>query len=197
MSKENDPVSVHRCEWSMGTEIYTQYHDQEWGVPIHDDRLMFEFLALDGMQAGLSWLTILRKRDNFRKAFDNFEPAIVANYNDQKVAELLLDAGIIRNRLKILATINNARIVLEIQAKQGSFSDYVWDLCGGKVTVNHWTEMRQIPAKTDLSDKVSKALITRGFKFCGSTIIYAFMQAGGMLNDHVTQCFRYTEVMEK
>ncbi len=163
----------------MDPTIMASYHDLEWGTPIHDDRLLFEGIALDGMQAGLSWLTILRKRENFRRAFDGFQPEVVAAYDEAKIQELLQDAGIIRNRLKINAIIHNAKIVLAIQKEFGSLDAYLWGFVDGKPIHNHWETMAQIPARTELSDRVSKDMIQRGFKFCGSTIIYAFMQAAG------------------
>jgi DNA-3-methyladenine glycosylase I len=189
-----DP-NLSRCDWGSQPEILLSYHDQEWGTPLHDDRLLFEGIALDGMQAGLSWLTILRKRENFRKAFDGFQPGVVAEYGESKVEELLQDAGIIRNRMKILAIIHNARTVLKIQEDFGSLNAYLWEFVDGKPIHNGWETMAQIPARTELSDRVSKDMIQRGFKFCGSTIIYAFMQAAGMVNDHIISCFRYAHLV--
>jgi len=180
----------------MDPVILASYHDQEWGTPLHDDRKLFEGIALDGMQAGLSWLTILRKRENFRSAFDQFEPGVVAEYSDAKVQELLQDAGIIRNRLKIQAIIHNAQSVLKIQQEFGSLDAYLWGFVDGKPLQNRWEMMAQIPARTELSDRVSKDMIQHGFKFCGSTIIYAFMQAAGLVNDHIVSCYRYAHLTE-
>jgi DNA-3-methyladenine glycosylase I len=170
------------------------YHDTEWGVPVHDDRKWFEFIVLDMFQAGLSWSTILNKRENFRKAFDNFEPEKIARYNQRKVAKLLNDAGIIRNRLKIAATITNAKAFLAVQKEFGSFDNYIWKFVDGKPRQNRWKTLRQIPAKTAESDAMSKELKARGFSFVGSTICYAFMQAAGMVNDHAVTCFRHGEI---
>lgn len=184
-----------RCEWvPLDNPLYVKYHDEEWGVPIHDDRLLFEFLILEGMQAGLSWLTILRKRENFRTAFDYFEPRKIARYNEKKIEELMQNSGIIRNRLKITAAIQNAKAFLDVQAKFGSFDTYIWQFVEGKPIINQWNTLKEIPAKTPLSDAISKELKKRGFKFVGSTIIYAHMQATGMVNDHTVDCFRYKEV---
>ncbi len=181
----------------MDPTILVSYHDLEWGMPIHDDRLLFEGIALDGMQAGLSWLTILRKRENFRRAFDGFQPEVVASYDETKIQELLEDAGIIRNRMKINAIIHNAKIVLDIQEEFGSLDAYLWRFVDGNPLHSHWETMAQIPARTELSDRVSKDMIQRGFKFCGSTIIYAFMQAAGFVNDHIVTCFRHTQLTEE
>jgi DNA-3-methyladenine glycosylase I len=185
---------VTRCAWAGTAPLYVAYHDQEWGVPVHDDRLLFEFLILEGAQAGLSWSTILRKRENYRQAFDNFEPALVALYADQKVAELLANPGIVRNRRKIASTIQNARCFLQVQQEFGSFAAYMWAFVGGKPRVNAWRTMNEIPAQTEESRRFSKDLIKRGFRFVGPTIIYAHMQAVGMVNDHVVDCFRYAEL---
>jgi DNA-3-methyladenine glycosylase I len=182
-----------RCSWCGIDPLYVRYHDQEWGVPVHDDRQHFEFLVLETMQAGLSWLTVLRKRENFRRAFDGFDPGTVAQYDDDKVAELLSDAGIIRNRLKILSAINNARRFLIVQKEFGSFDRYIWSFVDYQPIVNHWKQLNEIPARTFLSDQISKDLIKRGFKFTGSTVIYAHMQAIGMIDDHLVSCFRRTE----
>jgi DNA-3-methyladenine glycosylase I len=190
-----DP-NLTRCGWSIDPVILACYHDQEWGTPLHDDRMLFEGIALDGMQAGLSWLTILRKRENFRKAFDGFQPGVVAEYGEPKIEELLQDAGIIRNRLKIQAIIHNARTVLKIQQEFGSLDAYLWGFVDGKPVHNRWETMAQIPARSELSDRVSKDMIQRGFKFCGSTIIYAFMQAAGLVNDHIISCYRYAHLTE-
>ena len=185
---------LNRCSWVGSDPLYVAYHDQEWGVPVHDDHLLFEFLILEGMQAGLSWAIILKKRDNFRRAFDGFEPQRVAQYGDEKVAALLADPGIVRNRLKISAAIRNARSFLEIQHKYGSFDTYIWQFVGGKPKVNAWRNLTEIPASTPESDTMSKDLARRGFKFVGSTICYAFMQAVGMVNDHTVDCYRYNEI---
>jgi len=170
------------------------YHDEEWGVPVHDDRLLFEFLILEGAQAGLSWSTILNKRKNYRRAFDRFDPRKVARYDEGKVAELLSNPGIVRNRLKVAAAVQNAQAFLAIQKEFGSFNAYVWQFVGGKPRQNACKTLQEIPAKTAESDALSKDLVKRGFKFVGSTICYAFMQAVGLVNDHVVDCFRYTEV---
>jgi DNA-3-methyladenine glycosylase I len=183
-----------RCAWGNSDPLYIEYHDREWGVPVHDDRTLFEFIILEGAQAGLSWSTILKKRDNYRKAFDNFEPQWVAAYDERKVAELLSNPGIVRNRLKIGAAIQNAKSFLEIQNEFGSFDAYIWRFVGGKPKQNAWQSLAQIPAKTLDSDAMSKDLVKRGFKFVGSTICYAFMQAVGMVNDHTVDCFRYSEL---
>ena len=182
-----------RCGWVGADPLYVAYHDQEWGVPEHDDRRLFEMLTLEGAQAGLSWLTILRKREAYRAAFDGFDPATVAAYDDAKVAALLADAGIVRNRLKIAATIRNAHAFLDFQRAHGSFDAYVWGFVGGTPKVNAWTALGQVPASTPESDALSKDLKRRGFTFVGSTIIYAFMQAIGLVNDHTTDCFRYPQ----
>jgi DNA-3-methyladenine glycosylase I len=183
-----------RCAWAGTDPLYVAYHDQEWGVPVHADRLLFEFLILEGAQAGLSWATILRKRENYRLAFDNFEPALVARYNDQKVAELLANPGIVRNRLKIASAIQNARCFLQVQEQFGSFDAYMWQFVGGQPRLNTWHTMAEIPAQTEESHLLSKDLVKRGFRFVGPTIIYAHMQAIGMVNDHVVDCFRYAEL---
>lgn len=185
---------LNRCSWAGSDPLYVAYHDQEWGVPVHDDHLLFEFLILEGMQAGLSWAIILKKRDNFRRAFDGFDPQRVAQYGDEKVAALLADPGIVRNRLKISAAIRNARSFLEIQSEYGSFDAYIWQFVGGKPKVNAWRNLTEIPASTPESDAMSKDLARRGFKFVGSTICYAFMQAVGMVNDHTVDCYRYNEI---
>jgi DNA-3-methyladenine glycosylase I len=183
-----------RCDWCLGSELMIAYHDEEWGVPVHDDRKLFEFMVLDAFQAGLSWSTILNKRENFRRAFDDFDAAKIAGYEKRKVESLLRDASIIRNRQKIEATINNAGIFLEVQREHGSFDAYIWGLAGGKTRHNRFRAMKQIPPRTKRSDAMSKELKRRGFKFVGSTICYAFMQAAGMVNDHVVSCFRYRQV---
>ncbi len=186
---------MKRCPWAK-TELYEKYHDTEWGVPVHDDRLLFEFLVLEGAQAGLSWETILKKRPNYRAAFDNFEPAIVANYDQEKRQSLLADAGIVRNRLKIDSAIVNARIFLAVQNEFGSFDKYVWSFVANEPKQQARKSMEHVPAKTPESDAMSKDLKRRGFKFVGSTICYAFMQAVGMVNDHLVDCFRFDELQK-
>jgi DNA-3-methyladenine glycosylase I len=186
-----DPRStLVRCGWAS-TELSVRYHDEEWGVPVHDDRTLFEFLVLEGAQAGLSWNTILNKRENYRAAFDGFDPEIVAGYRQRKIQQLLKDPGIVRNRLKIASTIENAKAFLRTQEEFGSFDKYIWQFVDGQPRVNSWKAMKQVPAKTGESDAMSKDLKRRGFKFVGTTICYAFMQAVGLVNDHVTDCFRY------
>jgi len=185
---------MNRCIWAQSSLLEQNYHDQEWGVPVHDDRLLFEFLILEGAQAGLSWVTILKKRDAYRLAFDHFDAEKVANYNDDKIAELLANAGIVRNRLKVQSAVINARAFLAVQQEFGSFSDYIWQFVEGRSVVNTWEKHTDIPASTPTSERMSKALLKRGFKFVGPTICYAFMQATGMVNDHVTDCFRYAEI---
>jgi DNA-3-methyladenine glycosylase I len=187
-----DPVI--RCEWAGSDPLYLAYHDQEWGVPVHDDRRLFEMLVLEGAQAGLSWITILRKRAAYRAAFDNFDPAIVATYGPDKVAELLSNPGIVRNRLKVAAAIDNARATLAVQTAFGSLDDYLWDFVGGEPIRNAWRSLSEIPAETPQSQAMSKALKQRGFRFVGPTICYAFMQAVGMVNDHLIHCYRHGEV---
>ncbi len=182
---------MERCGWSdSGGEILAKYHDEEWGQPVHDDRKHFEFLVLEAFQAGLSWMTILRKRDAFKKAFDGFDPVKVAAYDGAKIENLLADPGIVRNRLKVLAAINNAQRFLEVQKEFGSFDKYLWAFTGGKPVVGGWHSMSQIPATTELSDRISADLKQRGFKFVGSTIVYSHLQAVGVVNDHVDGCFR-------
>jgi DNA-3-methyladenine glycosylase I len=183
-----------RCGWSANDELYIKYHDKEWGVPVHNNGKLFEFLVLEGFQAGLSWRTILYKRENFRKAFDNFDPEKIARYNKRKVDSLLNDAGIIRNKLKVAATITNAKAYLDILDKQGSFDKYLWQFTDGNVIRNKWKSLKEIPPRTKESDAMSKKLIEDGFKFVGSTICYAHMQATGMVNDHIVSCFRHKEV---
>jgi len=180
----------HRCEWCGNEPIYVEYHDTEWGVPVHDDRKLFEMLILEGAQAGLNWLTILKKRENYRKAFDNFDAKKIAKYDKAKVAKLLADSSIVRNRLKIAATIQNARAFLEVQKEFRSFERYLWQFVGGKPKKNNWENFKEIPPRTAESDAMSKDLKKRGFSFVGSTICYAFMQAVGMVNDHVATCFK-------
>lgn len=185
---------MNRCIWAQSSLLEQDYHDQEWGVPVHDDRLLFEFLILEGAQAGLSWVTILKKRDAYRLAFDHFDAEKIANYNDGKIAELLANAGIVRNRLKVQSAVINARAFLAVQQEFGSFSDYIWQFVEGRSVVNTWEKHADIPASTPASVRMSKDLLQRGFKFVGPTICYAFMQATGMVNDHVTDCFRYAEI---
>lgn len=189
--------SVTRCEWNLNDALLTRYHDEEWGEPLHDDQKLFEFLALDGMQAGLSWNTILRKRENFRQAFDNFEIEQVSRYNELKIHELLTNPGIVRNKAKINAIIRNANLVLEIQKEYGSLDAYLWRFTGGGTIQNSWQSLADIPATSPISDTMSKDMIARGFKFCGSTILYAFMQAAGMVNDHIVSCYRYEELRKR
>jgi DNA-3-methyladenine glycosylase I len=184
-----------RCEWpKTGKDI--AYHDAEWGVPLHDDRGLFEFLILEGAQAGLSWSTILNKRENYRRAFDGFDPAVVAAYDDAKIAALLADAGIVRNKLKVASAVANARACLEVQREFGSLDAYLWRFVGGEPKQNSRESLKQIPARTPESDAMSKDLLKRGFRFVGSTICYAFMQATGMVNDHVVSCPRYNDIRE-
>jgi len=184
---------MNRCEWAAN-ELMIPYHDEEWGVPLHDDRLLFEFLILEGAQAGLSWNTILQKRQNYRSAFDDFDPVAIAKYGDAKVQSLLEDAGIVRNRLKIAAAIGNAKAYLAVIQELGSFDDYIWRFVGGGPKTNAWKFLSEIPAKTDESDAMTADLKFRGFKFVGSTICYAYMQATGMVNDHTVDCFRHRQV---
>jgi DNA-3-methyladenine glycosylase I len=184
----------NRCKWAGSDPLYIAYHDNEWGIPIHDDRLLFEFLILEGAQAGLSWLTILKKRENYRKAFHSFDCETVATYSECEVDRLLADAGIVRNRLKITSAIQNARGVLTIQKEFGSLNAYLWRYVDGIPKQNEWRSMADLPAKTDVSELMSKDLKKRGFNFVGPTICYAFMQAAGMVNDHTTDCFRYEEI---
>jgi DNA-3-methyladenine glycosylase I len=183
-----------RCAWAGSDPTYVGYHDTEWGVPVHDDRLLFEFLVLEGAQAGLSWITILRKRDAYRRAFDGFDPEKVARYGKRKIESLLKDAGIVRNRLKIESAVKNAKAFLAVQEERGSFSAYQWGFVDGRPIQNRWATMKQVPPRTALSDAISADLKKRGFGFVGSTIIYAHMQAVGMVNDHVVGCFRRTQV---
>ena len=186
--------NVKRCEWCTGSEIMIKYHDSEWGEPVFDDKKQFEFLMLESAQAGLSWITILKKRENYRKAYDNFDPKKVAKYGEEKKLELLDNAGIIRNKLKIEASISNAQNFLKIQKEFGSFSDYIWGFTDGKPVVGKWKNIQEIPAKTELSDKISGDLKKRGFKFLGSVTVYSHLQATGIVNDHVVDCFRYKEL---
>ncbi|MFD2725063.1 DNA-3-methyladenine glycosylase I [Hyunsoonleella rubra] len=186
--------SKHRCGWCEGDTLYEAYHDEEWGVPVYDDETLFEFLILETFQAGLSWITVLRKRENFRKAFDNFDYKKIAKYEQDKIDELLQDTGIIRNKLKVNATVTNAQAFMKIQEEYGSFSKYIWEFVDGKPIKNTLNDWRNAPANTPLSDTISKDLKKRGFKFVGTTVVYAHMQATGMVNDHEVNCFRYEEV---
>ena len=184
-----------RCDWCMGNELYIEYHDKEWGVPVHDDRKHFEFLVLESAQAGLSWLTILKRRVNYRRSYDNFDPAKVAAYQPEKVNEMLQDPGIIRNRKKIESSISNARLFLDIVNEFGSFDNYIWGFNGGKVIINSWKKTSELPANSPLSDRVTRDMKQRGFKFLGTTIMYAHLQSIGMINDHLVSCFRYNELL--
>ena len=186
-------TALRRCIWPK-IDLAIRYHDEEWGVPVHDDRKHFEFLLLDAFQAGLSWDTILRKRENFRAAFDHFDPEKIARYEKNKTRELLRDAGIIRNKLKVHAAVSNAQAFLAVQKEFGSFDRYVWQFVGGKPRINRRRSHRDVPPRTRESDAMSKDLLLRGFKFVGSTICYAYMQAAGMVNDHIMDCFRYTDL---
>lgn len=183
-----------RCDWCGTEPIYVDYHDKEWGVPVHDDRTHFEMIILDGAQAGLSWITILKRRDGYREAFDNFDVNKVSRYSDKKIEKLLTNPGIIRNRLKVNSTVKNAKAFLKIQKEFGSFDKYIWQFVNHKTIQNKWEMMSDLPAKTAESDAMSKDLKKRGFSFVGSTICYAYMQAAGMVNDHIANCFRYKEV---
>ncbi len=185
---------LNRCGWAGLEPIYADYHDEEWGVPEYDDRALWEKLILDGFQAGLSWITILKKRDGFREAFDDFNPQIIASYDEAKQAELMRNAGIVRNRAKIAATITNAQVYLDIMESGQGFTNYLWDYCGGKPIQNQFRTLEEVPAETELSKTISKDLKKRGFRFCGPTIVYAFMQAVGMVNDHLVDCHRYEPV---
>jgi DNA-3-methyladenine glycosylase I len=187
--------AMHRCTWSGNDPLYTLYHDLEWGVPVHDDRKLFEMLTLEGAQAGLSWITILRKREAYQKAFDNFDPKKIQKYESKKIKSLLKNVGIVRNRLKISSVITNAEAFLLIQKEFGSFDQYIWSFVGSKPIVNSRNSIKEIPPYTTESDAMSKDLKKRGFRFVGSTICYAFMQACGMVNDHTVQCFRYKELL--
>lgn len=188
-------MSIHRCTWAeRSTDLDKHYHDTEWGVPVRDDRTLFEFLILEGAQAGLSWTTVLKKRENYRAAFDNFEAEKIIHYDPARITGLLQNPGIVRNKLKINSVIINAQLYLEVQQEVGSFSDYIWQFVDGQPIVNRWADISQVPATTPQSDAMSKALKKRGFKFVGSTICYAYMQACGLVNDHETNCFRWSEV---
>ena len=183
-----------RCQWCVGDPLYEAYHDHEWGVPIHEDQLLFEFLTLETFQAGLSWITILKKRENFRSAFDSFDYQRIAHYNEDKIQDLLHDARIIRNQKKIRATVNNAQRFMEIQKNHGSFSSYIWDFVGNTPIQNSYTKESELPVTTDIATNLSRDLKKRGFRFIGPTVVYAHMQATGMVNDHTTACFRYEEI---
>ena len=189
-------MTKERCEWCLGSDLMMAYHDNEWGVPVHDDRKLFELMVLDAFQAGLSWSTILNKRENFRKAFDDFDPNKIARYTSRKVERLLQDAGIVRNRMKVEATVANAKTLLQMQ-KEGSFDELIWEFVAGKPIQNSWASMEEIPAKTTESDEMCKTLKQMGFKFVGSTIVYAHMQACGMVNDHVVSCYRHAQCAKK
>jgi len=191
---EKKPKTLTRCAWVNSDPLYIAYHDTEWGVPVFDDRKLFEFLVLEGAQAGLSWLTVLKKRENYRAAFEGFDPAKVAGFNEKKIESLLNDPGIIRNKLKVRSAVTNAAAFLKVQEEFGSFAEYSWRITGGKPINNRFKSIKEVPAKTPESDALSKDLKKRGFKFVGSTIIYAHMQAVGMVNDHIVDCFRWGEV---
>lgn len=186
-----------RCSWAGDTQIYKDYHDNEWGRPVHEDNKLFELLMLESMQAGLSWITILKKRESYREAFDGFDPLKIALYDDKKIEELMANEGIIRNRLKINAAINNAKLFLQIKDQYGSFNKMIWSYVDDTPIVGHWERKEDLPATTPLSDKISKDLKKLGFKFLGSTTLYAFMQSAGMVNDHFTKCFAYEEILKK
>ena len=185
---------ITRCHWPGNDPLMIRYHDEEWGVPVHDDRKLFEFMVLDAFQAGLSWSIVLKKRESFRKAMDNFQPEIIAGYDENKIQQLLRDKGIIRNNLKVRATVHNAQCFLKVQKEFGSFDRYIWQFTGGSTIVNAWKSPSEIPVQSKESDAMSRDLKKRGFKFVGSTICYAFMQAAGMVNDHLVNCFRYQEI---
>jgi DNA-3-methyladenine glycosylase I len=187
-------MNKHRCAWAGSDALYQHYHDAEWGMPLHDDRRLFEFLILEGAQAGLSWITILRKRENYRAAFDDFDATRIARYDANKIESLLLDAGIVRNRLKVQSAVINAQKYLDVQDESGSFDKFIWSFVEGRTKQNSRRSLAEIPASTTESDAMSKELTRRGFKFVGSTICYAFMQATGMVNDHTTDCFRHAEL---
>ena len=185
---------MNRCPWAGDDELYIKYHDLEWGVPVYDDKIQFEFLVLESAQAGLSWITILRKRENYRDAYNGFNPEVVAAYDEQKVEELLSNKGIVRNRKKIEASINNAQRLLEIQQEFGSFCNYIWSFTNNEPVINNWTSISDLPAHTSLSDEITKDIKRRGFSFLGTTIIYSHLQAVGIVNDHILSCFRHKEV---
>jgi len=185
---------IKRCGWCTGSELEQTYHDVEWGMPLHDDQKLFEFLILEGAQAGLSWVTVLKKREHYRKVFGQFDPVKVAEYSDEIIEQLLLDPGIIRNRLKVTSTVSNARLFLDVQEEFGTFDRYIWQFTEGETIQNTWQSMSELPANTAESDAMCKDLKKRGFRFVGTTICYAFMQATGMVNDHVTSCYRYEDL---
>lgn len=187
---------MKRCGWCLGSEIYIRYHDEEWGKPIYDDRTHFEFMVLESAQAGLSWSTILNKRDNYRKAYDNFDPDIIKDYDEKKIDELINNKGIVRNRRKIEASINNAKVFIQIQKEFESFTNYFWGFTDYEPVINSWNNLSEVPCKTELSEKIAKDLKKRGAKFLGPTIIYSHLQATGIVNDHLVHCFRYKEVKE-
>ena len=184
---------LQRCSWALGSELEQIYHDTEWGVPLHDDKKLFELITLEGAQAGLSWATVLKKRENYRTLFDGFDADKVARYNSRKIESLLTNPGIIRNRLKVESTVSNARAFIELQNEFGSFDVFIWQFIDGKPIVNQWKDVENIPSHTPISDRLSKQLKKRGFRFVGTTICYAFMQATGMVNDHIVDCFRYRQ----
>ena len=188
---------MERCPWCLSDPIYIKYHDEEWGVPVHDDRKHFELLILESFQAGLSWLTILKKRENFRKAYSDFDPEKVSKYDDKDVQRLLENGGIIRNKRKIEASIHNAKKFLEIQKEFGSFDEYIWRFVNYKPIINSWKRIEDLPSRTDLSDIISEDLRKRGFVFMGSIIVYSYMEAAGLVNDHLVSCFRYKELLQK
>lgn len=187
-------MEKNRCAWCLGSEMYKRYHDEEWGVPVYDDQKQFEFLVLESAQAGLSWSTVLHKRENYRIAYEGFDVRKVADFDDEKIEEMLGNAGLIRNRAKITSSIGNAKLFLAIQKEFGSFSNYLWGFIGSKPLINHWQSLHEIPAKTPLSDTIAKDMKKRGFKFLGSTVVYAHLQATGLIMDHVTTCWRYNEL---
>ncbi len=187
---------LKRCDWCLNNELYISYHDTEWGVPVHDDRKIFEFLLLEGAQAGLSWLTVLRKREAYRLAFNDFDPELIARYGEEEILVLMNNPGIIRNRLKIESAVKNAKAFLKIREEFGSFDEFIWNFTDGRTIQNSYTSLKNIPVETDISRLISKDLIKRGFAFVGPTIIYSHMQATGMVNDHLTDCFRYKELSE-
>jgi DNA-3-methyladenine glycosylase I len=194
MEKLPHEMDKRRCNWCGDDPLYVAYHDKEWGIPVYDDETLFQFLILETFQAGLSWITILRKRENFREALDNFDYKKIAGYDEVKFEELMQNSGIIRNKLKIKATISNASAFMKVQKEFGSFSTYIWQFVNNKPIQNHWNNLSEVPATTALSDKISKDLKKRGFKFVGSTVMYAHMQATGMVNDHLTNCFKYSKM---
>lgn len=196
MTEKGLDETKDRCTWCLSDKFYVEYHDNEWGVPLHDEVKLFEFLTLEGFQAGLSWRTILRKRENFRMAFAGFDPEKVAEFGENEIQRLMQDVGIIRNLRKIEACINNAKRYLEVEDEFGSFDAYIWSFTGDKPVINHWKESVEIPSKTELSDHISADMKKRGFKFVGSTVVYAHLQATGMVNDHLVSCFRYHEINE-